>query len=366
MVSSCVSRNSLEMVHTVRRSTAGGNTNRHVETVPTIPAVAHFIWFGRSLLWVHLLAIRSAAERGGFSAVVLHHSDDLTSSPWWNELSALPNFEARRLDPTQLLTKCPRGTELLRVYAELESPAAKANVIRAAVLFLEGGTYLDTDTVTLTSFEPLLAPGGVFCGEERINRPYVQRMSRSLKVVIPMFFRRVVRSALREAPRGWKAFRRIEHFYPAAVNNAVLGSEPGHPFIANLIDRMVELPPERRRIRYALGTHLLQQAVAGWSGSGLRIMPPQVFYPLGPEISIHWFRKTRRAHVSEVVTPQTILVHWYASVRTGPIVPAIDQEYVKAQSQTQLFSALAVPFVENRTAAAGQPRQEEVRIAEVA
>jgi hypothetical protein len=281
--------------------------------------------------------------------VILHHSDDLSDCVWWNELGALPNFESRRLEPTGLLARCPRGPELIQLYAELETPAAKANMIRAALLYLEGGTYLDTDTVTLASFERLLAPGGVFCGEERINRPYALRVSRALKVVIPMFVRRVVRSALREAPRGWKAFRRIERFYPAAVN---------HPFIANLMDRMVELPPERRKIRYALGTHLLQQAVAAYGGSDLRIMTPHMFYPLGPEISIHWFRKTRRARVSEVVCPETILVHWYASVRTGSIVPAIDPEYVKARSRTQLFSALAVRFVENRAGLAGEKHRE--------
>lgn len=280
--------------------------------------------------------------------MVLHHSDDLSTSPWWDDLHALSNFEARRLDPTQVLTKCPRGAELLRVYAELESPAAKANMVRAAILYQHGGVYLDTDTVTVASFEQLLAPGGVFCGEERINRPYAQRISKSLRVNAPMFVRRVIRSALRELPGGWKLFRRIERFYPAAVNNAVVGSEPGHPFIANLMDRMVELPVERRRIRYALGTHLLQQAVADWRGDGLRVLPPQFFYPLGPEISIHWFRNTRRARVTEVLTPQTLLVHWYASVRTGPIVPAIDQDYVRARSRTQLFSALAASLVESK------------------
>lgn len=311
-----------------------------------IPAVAHFIWFGRNLLWVHVLAIRSAAERGGFERVILHHADDLSDSPWWNELPGIRGFEARQLNPEQLLSRCPQGDTLVEIYRELSEPAGKANMVRAALLYLEGGVFLDSDTVTVASFQPLLSLGGVFCGEERINRPYAVRVSRSLKVLVPVFIRRLIRSALRELPRGWRAFQWIEHFYPAAVNNAVLGSEPGHPFLGELLRRMVGLPVERRKVRYALGTHLLQQAVEEYRGPDLRIMTPHRFYPLGPEISIHWFRKTRRANLSEVLRPDTILVHWYASVRTRTIVPEINPAYVKARSRTQLFSALASAFVD--------------------
>jgi len=314
--------------------------------VPRIPPIAHFIWFGRTLHWVHLLAFRSAVERGGFERVILHHADELEDSERWLELRALPRFETRRLDPIELLSRCPQGTELTEIFRALKQPAGKANMVRAALLYLEGGTFLDSDTVTLQSFEPLLAPGGVFCGAERINRPYELRISRSPTVLVPMFIRRVIRSALRELPGGWRAFRLVERFYPTAVNNAVLGSEPRHPLIADLLARMAALPPERRTVRYALGTHLLQQAVAAYRGHDLRIMEPHIFYPLGPEISIHWFRNTRRARIGDVLSPDTLLVHWYASVRTGSIVPAIDPDYVRARSKTQLFSALASSFVD--------------------
>ncbi len=312
----------------------------------SIPPVAHFIWFGRNLLWVHLLAIRSAALRGGFERLVLHHTDDLSDSPWWAELRAVPRLEVRRLAPESLLARCPQGNELVRVFRELEEPAGKANVVRAALLFLEGGTFLDTDTVTLATFQPLLQPGGAFCGQERINRPYAIRVNRSWAVQLPALLRRLLRSTLRELPGGWRMFRRLERLYPAAVNNAVLGTEAGHPFIADLLGRMMAQPPERLRVRYALGTHLLQQAVAEYAGQDLRILPPAAFYPLGPEISIHWFRHTRRARLAEVLQPETRLVHWYASVRTRDILPAINPDYVRARAGTQLFSALAAPFVD--------------------
>lgn len=314
--------------------------------VASIPSTAHFIWFGRELLWVHLLAIRSAAVRGGFERVILHHADDLRSSPRWGEVIAVPRFEARRLEPTALLERCPRGGELIDVFRELKQPAGKANIIRAALLYTEGGVFLDSDTVTVAPFGSLLQPGGAFCGLERITKPLSVKVDRTLSTRVSLLARRVVRSALREVPGGWRTFRRIERWYPTAVNNAVLGSEPGHRLMRSLLENMIALPRERWTERYALGTHLLQQTVEAYSDGDLRILPPHTFYPLGPEISLHWFREARSAPLEEVLQAGTLLVHWYASVRTSGIVPAIDPEYVRAHAQTQLFSALALPFLE--------------------
>jgi hypothetical protein len=321
------------------------NRDPRAVSVRAIPPIAHFIWFGRELLWVHLLAIRSAIQRGGFERAVLHHADDLRSSSWWGELEGMAGFEARQLVPEELLEQAG-GARLVDVFRDLEELAGKANVVRAALLFIEGGTFLDSDTVTLRSFSPLLEPGGAFCGEEHIIRPYYSRTNPSVSTQAVNLLRRAARSTLREVPGGWRAFRRIERFYPAAVNNAVLGSVPRHPLIGSLIENMLAVPRERRRVRYALGTHLLQQTVERHAPGDLTVLPPPVFYPLGPEISLHWFRHTRRAALTEVLRPETRLVHWYASVRTKAIVPAIDPGYVRAHARSQLFSALALPFVE--------------------
>jgi hypothetical protein len=314
-------------------------------TTSGIPPLAHFVWFGSQFPWVYHLAIRSAIQRGGFQQVVLHHADDLRRSAQWDELQAVPRFEARRLRPEELLEQV-RGGQLVDVYRDLQEPAARANLVRVALLYLEGGTFLDVDTVTLRSFAPLLERGGAFCGQEHITRPYAVLADPSLALRLSTLLRRAVRSALRETPGGWRAFRRIEALYPAAVNNAVMGSEAQHPFLEMVVQNMLRLSPERRRTRYALGTHLLQQTVDRFVGTGLWILPPQVFYPLGPEISLHWFRLGRSAPIAEVVQAETILVHWYASVRTRAIVPAIDAGYVRAHARVQLFSALALPFVE--------------------
>lgn len=309
-----------------------------------IPPRAHLIWFGKRLPWVHALAVRSAAERGGFARVVLHHADELESGPGPEALRGESRIELRRLDPPAIFGELgPLAGPLVEVYAELTAPAAKANVLRAALLAVEGGVYLDTDTVTVRSFEGLRR-AGAFCGVEPLALPFQVRRSRSPLVWAAAGLRLLVRDLLRRWPGGYRAFRRLERWYPAAPNNAVLGAEPGHPFVVELLCRMIECPRERRRVRFALGTHLLGETVASAERGEVRLLPPETFYPLPPEISEHWFRVGRRPPLAEVLPAETVAVHWYASVRTARLVPLIDPAYVLAHADRQLFSALALPF----------------------
>jgi hypothetical protein len=310
-----------------------------------IPPTAHFIWIGRELAYVHVLAVASAALYGGFERVLFHHTDELDGDPHFRELDRIPRVEARRLAPQPLL-EAAGGARLVDCYRALTRPAAQSNLIRVALLHESGGVYVDADTVTRKSFAPLLAAGGVFCGEERLVFP--AGSSGLLARLRPSAIARVaLRDALRRLPAGFRWFRRVAQHYPARVNNAVLGSEPRHAFIQDLIARMRAFPPERRGVRYALGTHLLQTAVAEWRGPDLQVLPPPAFFPLGPEISEHWFRIRPRVELGQAVTDETYLVHWYASVRSAPHVAKLTPEFVREHSRSQLFSALALPTVES-------------------
>ena len=311
-----------------------------------VPAVAHFIWYGQRFPWVNALAIRSAAQRGGFERVVLHHDQDLGGNPAFDELAQEARFEARRLVPDALFARTGAlGPDLANLHARLEKPNARANMVRAALLATEGGVYLDTDTITLADLSPLRA-AAAFCGYERVVLPVAVIRDRRPSRFAKSWSLMALREAGRLWPNGWRWFRRVEGWYPLAVNNAVLGATPGHPLIEGLLRAMVELPEARQFVPYALGTHLLQDQVAGYTGDDLVIHPPEVFFPLGPEISQHWFRMSRPPPVDDVIAPDTKVVHWYASVRTRRIVPQIDPTYVRANAERQMFSALALPFVQ--------------------
>jgi hypothetical protein len=304
-----------------------------------IPKVAHFIWLGPGLLWVHRLALLSAAKHGGFERVILHHDGAFSGDGVPADLAEAPGVELRAIDAVGLVESAGGGV-LVECYRALESPAARVNVLRMAVLAREGGVYLDADTVTLRSFAGLSAAGGVFCGEERLIFPGTHS-SGFARLRPSALARMALRDVFRRLPGGYRGFRRVEHWYPTAVNNAVLGAEAGHPLVVELLARAARSSASRRTVRYALGTHLLQEVVADYAGADLHVLEPEVFFPLGPEISEHWFRERARVELDEVLGPRTLLVHWYASVRTRPYVEQIDASFVEAHAARQLFSALA-------------------------
>src|SRR5271163_1898144 len=104
---------------------------------------------------------------------------------------------------------------------------------------------------------------------------------------------------------------------------------------------MAALPPAGLAEPYALGPDLLQ-AIVDRDPPSLTSHAPEVFYPLPPEISEHWFRPCRDAGamLGAVLGPDTRVAHWYASVRTKSRVAQISPGYVRAHRQSQLYSAL--------------------------
>jgi hypothetical protein len=310
-----------------------------------IPSTAHFVWLGRNLPWIYGLALRSAVLNGGFERAVLHCTDNASGSPGFALAAATELVETRRLDPREVLGRIAScGGDLVALYSRLRAPAARSNMLRLAILATEGGVYLDTDTITISSFAPLLG-AGAFCGLEHIALPVGVRRSRSPRSWIEAGLRLAARDLLRRSPTGWYGFGLIAHRYPLAANNAVLGARPGHPLILALLEQMLELTPRRQLARFALGTGLLQDAVAAYAGDDLVVHPPERFYPLPPEISEHWFRLHPRVDLERILDRSTVVVHWYASVRTARITGKIDPSYLRANADRQLFSALALPLV---------------------
>jgi hypothetical protein len=300
--------------------------------VRMIPNVAHFIWFGQSLPWLHAMSLASAARAGGFDKLVLHH--DGLSEGELSTLRRLPGLELRSVNPERAFQRYARSAELLALYAKLTAPAARANLLRAGILYSEGGVYLDMDVVTLKPLTPLL-DAGVFCGAEPIAYPGSLIAHPTLRGYARAFALSGVRDVLRRLPTGPRWFARFAHLYAQTANNAVLGAEPGHAFMERLLDQIVDTPAERQLRRYALGTHVLQRTLAQThalhADERVIVHPPAAFYPLGPVLSEHWFRIPARVDLDEVISPETYAVHWYASVRTKHWVQRMDRAFVVEQ-----------------------------------
>lgn len=307
-----------------------------------IPSIAHFVWYGPRLPYLHALAIRSAATHGGFSSVRLHHAEALEELPHVVALRDLPNVELAALEDLALCEEAA-GPELAELCDALESPVARSNLVRTALVYREGGVYLDMDTLTIRSFDAVRATAPGFVGEEHIVFPREVVESWDLLVKAKAYLKTTIRDLFRRLPHGYRYFPRIEQHYHRAVNGAIMGGVAGHRFFWEYLEAMTKVPKARWNRRHALGTHLLQATCAGYDGDDLHSFPPRVFYPLPPEISAHWFRDyPKGVDAREVIDPATCCVHWYASVRTKKVVAnMVDDTRVREMAETQLFSSLA-------------------------
>lgn len=309
----------------------------------TIPARVHFIWIGTSLPWAYVFAVLSAAEKSELPEIILHHTDALEDSAGLAALRRSPRVKLSRTDAIAYLTQAGHelgvGGELAAIYPGLDSPAMRSDVLRAAILYQQGGVYLDLDTVTTASLLPLLN-ARQFVGCEYIVWPHFVRASHSPALWARSLTLDLVRKTMRYSPHGWETFRRIEKFCYRGINNAVMGTEANSRMLSDYLRAMLTVPPERLTQAYALGPDLLQDIAMRYAQAGLTIHNPHVFYPLPPEISEHWFRIGHDVRLDRVLSAETRAVHWYASVRTKSRVAQIDPKYVREHRDRQLYSAL--------------------------
>lgn len=306
-----------------------------------IPSIAHFVWYGPRLPYLHALAIRSAATHGGFESVRLHHTDPLEEPTHVRDLHQLRSFELVPLDDRALCEQA-QGPALADLVTSLQSPVARSNLVRTALVHRDGGVYLDMDTLTIRPFDEVRSRAPGFVGQEHIVFPGEVVASWDPRVKAKAYLKTTVRDLYRRLPHGYRYFPGIERHYHRAVNGAILGGVSGHSFCAQYLDAMTQVPKARWDKPHALGTHLLQEVYKGYARDDLHTFPPPYFYPLPPEISAHWFRFYRGGvDPMEVIQPETCCVHWYASVRTKKIVATMDETEVRNLAGQQLFSALA-------------------------
>ena len=316
----------------------------------SIPAKVHFCWIGTRLPWAYVFAILSAAERGGLPEVILHHTDPLEDGAELRALTTAIGVTLHRIDPIAYLTQIGDelgvGGQLAALYERLDSPVMQSDILRGAILFQQGGIYLDLDTVTVASLLPLL-DAAQFVGCEYIVWPQFVRASRSPALWARSLILDLVRKAMRRLSGGWKGFRRIERLYYRGINGAVMGAEANSGLVAHYLRAMPAITPERLQQAYSLGPELLQQLADQNRQNDLTVHEPKVFYPLPPEISEHWFRASETVRLDAVLSAETRVVHWYASVRTKSRVALITPAYVREHRKHQLYSALVCSCISN-------------------
>ncbi len=222
----------------------------------------------------------------------------------------------------------------------------RTDILRAAILYMQGGIYLDLDTVTVAPLISLLnAPH--FIGSEFIVWPKTIRASRSPTVWAHYLALDLLRKVLRQLPYGWKLFRRVEGLYFRGVNNAIMGARARSRLCSDYLYAMLVVSAECRRQTYALGPDLLQEIVDRHRYDDLIIHGPETFYPLSPEISEHWFRTYHDVRLDDLLSAETRVVHWYASIHQKQNVAKINPNYIRQRRDNQPYSMLVYANIRN-------------------
>jgi inositol phosphorylceramide mannosyltransferase catalytic subunit len=149
------------------------------------------------------------------------------------------------------------------VFDQSTSLAARANVLRYEVLLDHGGVYIDTDFECKRNLEPLI--------------------------------------------REVECFAARQH--DGMINNAIIGSTPGHPLIRTIIERLDsearytfdEIPSVTQSGPYFF-TRIAQNF------PGITIFPPELFYPY------EWFQRWRK---NETYPDAYGVHHWSLSARNS-------------------------------------------------
>ncbi|MDR3001130.1 MAG: hypothetical protein LBU89_07690 [Fibromonadaceae bacterium] len=308
-----------------------------------IPNRVFFIYLGKDLPWGTGLAILSAKQVQKAEETVLYIENEV-SGAGYDLIKNDSGILLKQIDVNSLFSDLGDNGICSHLYNVLKSPASKANLLRLALLYKEGGVYLDTDTITVKPWDDLLQYKG-FCGQEPLALPQELLDFPSVKSANPFLY---IAAGLRytwsffclKAPHGEQIFRLAEGFFNLAVSNAVLASEPKNKLIEDAFAAINEMGKEEQLRRFRLGTRLLQQMTKNKTSENMKVLPPAYFFPVGPNVFRHIFYKNSAKRLNKILLPQTRVVHWYNGIEKIYLHQKFNQKWIE-ENPTTAFAELA-------------------------
>ena len=315
-----------------------------------IPNQFHFVWDDNFFPYSAYLAIRSVAMHAKPDRILLFKTPELDDVPNFKRLRR----EVECLEPVNIdlpgwleQAALPCTQQLLDANTFLKERkyhGSVSDLLRALNLYLRGGIYLDTDTLTLRDMAPLRTHGG-FLAEEHIlvsSKVWKQNSRWRYLRTAPLTF---VRDICALFPYGVRVFQAIAPLYVRVVHNAVMGFRPGHPLMRDALLGIAERYPDRPKRYPLLGPDTLQDLIAEKTYEDLAVLPPPCFSPLGPTMTYQYFRPRREKALEKmskwIIAPNTYAVHWSNNGTIAKSIPQCDEDLGRAE-KTQLFSRLAI------------------------
>jgi hypothetical protein len=244
----------------------------------------------------------------------------------------------------------------MRLFTEHRFHGSRSDLLRALALYLWGGIYLDTDTLTLRDMTPARALGA-FVAQERIlvdSKTFKANSRWRYLRTAPLTLARDVCSRF---AWGVRCFQWMEPRFVQALHHAVMGFPAGHRLPRDFLVRFAETYQQRLH-RYGFGPDTVQDLVAEHAYEGLAVLPPRHFSPFGPTMTYQYFRTygaaTIDALTTRLVRPDTSALHWSNNGTIAKAIPQADTD-VGRLARGQIFSRLAAGVL------AGAPPDADAR-----
>lgn len=314
-----------------------------------IPNRFVFVWDDVFFPYTAYLAIKAVAKRAAPDEIHLLRIAALDGVENFERLRReIPCFKPVLIDLPAWLeaSGLPCTKELFAANAFLKERnfyGSVSDMLRALYLYLYGGIYLDTDTLALRPFAPLLDASG-FVAEEHIlvdSKAYKRNSRWRYFRTAPLT---VLRDLCARASFGVRLFQLVAPLYTRAIHNATMGFRPGHQLMADALVRIAQRYPDRPKRYPLLGPDTLQDLVAEKRYDGLRVLPPHCFSPLGPTMTYQYFRRWRPRAIERLeralVRDDTYAIHWSNNGTISKAVPKCDADLLAARDR-QLFARIA-------------------------
>jgi hypothetical protein len=291
-----------------------------------IPNQYFYIWTGSSFPYLNLLAVKSLLLADSSATAVVYIVGPEPQNDNFENLRGLERVSIVGIEPDAVFSQLPTDVKSIGTifYKIPESSAsARSNILRYALLYLNGGVYLDFDTVVTRSLSDL-AGHQCFIGEENVWVGDEDRVAGKWWVCLyPRNLFWLASWLLRRADSAWfsgklKIARALEKtdaiWSKKQPNNAVMGAVAESPFIRELLLACLDTD---FTVRYATGPTLVSQIAANFPHL-VSVLPVNFFYSVSPGESFRFF-----ADRTLTLPPEAYLIH-YAASNHKKLIPTID------------------------------------------